>query len=144
MLAETRTALADFIKQSGKSQRQISKETGLSTSVISQFLNGSYTGDNKEELTAHLETVTEQIADLMKETDNATRFVELAEQYAVHQPRQQYNQGILLTWPAPCRQPVHDIGEQRHLRLILDNLGGANDNIRSAAMEIINKEIIYK
>ena len=48
MLAETRTALADFIKQSGKSQRQISKETGLSTSVISQFLNGSYTGDNKE------------------------------------------------------------------------------------------------
>ena len=48
MLAETRTALADFIKQSGKSQRQISKETGLSTSVISQFLNGSYAGDNAE------------------------------------------------------------------------------------------------
>lgn len=48
MLAEARTALADFIKQSGKSQRQISKETGLSTSVISQFLNGSYAGDNAE------------------------------------------------------------------------------------------------
>lgn len=48
MIVETRTALADFIKQSGKSQRQISKETGLSTSVISQFLNSSYTGDNEE------------------------------------------------------------------------------------------------
>lgn len=48
MLAETRTALADFIGQSGKSQRQISRETGLSTSVISQFLNGSYAGDNEE------------------------------------------------------------------------------------------------
>lgn len=48
MIVETRTALADFIKQSGKSQRQISRETGLSTSVISQFLNSSYTGDNEE------------------------------------------------------------------------------------------------
>lgn len=48
MLAETRTALADFMRQSSKSQRQISRETGLSTSVISQFLNSSYTGDNEE------------------------------------------------------------------------------------------------
>lgn len=48
MLAETRAALADFIERSGKSQRQISRETGLSTSVISQFLNGCYTGDNEE------------------------------------------------------------------------------------------------
>ena len=48
MITKTRTALADFIKQSGKSQRQISRETGLSTSVISQFLNGSYAGDNEE------------------------------------------------------------------------------------------------
>lgn len=48
MLAETRAALVDFMEQSGKSQRQISRETGLSTSVISQFLNGCYTGDNEE------------------------------------------------------------------------------------------------
>ena len=48
MLAEIRTALADFMRQSGKSQRQISRETGLSTSVISQFLNSSYAGDNEE------------------------------------------------------------------------------------------------
>ena len=44
-------------------------------------LTDGYTRE-RAELTAHLETVTEQIADLMKETDNATRFVELAEQYA--------------------------------------------------------------
>lgn len=48
MLAETRAALTDFMERSGKSQRQISRETGLSTSVISQFLNGYYAGDNEE------------------------------------------------------------------------------------------------
>ena len=48
MLAEARAALADFMRRSGKSQRQISRETGLSTSVISQFLNSSYSGDNEE------------------------------------------------------------------------------------------------
>ena len=48
MLAETKAALSDFINQSGKSQRQISRETGLSTSVISQFLNDSYTVNNEE------------------------------------------------------------------------------------------------
>lgn len=48
MFKETRQALADFMGHSRKSQRQLSKETGLSTSVISQFLNGTYTGDNEE------------------------------------------------------------------------------------------------
>lgn len=48
MYEDTRQALASFMEQSCKSQRQISKETGLSTSVISQFLSGSYTGDNDE------------------------------------------------------------------------------------------------
>ena len=48
MLSETRAALADFMERSGKSQRQISRETGLSTSVIAQFLNGCYAGDNEE------------------------------------------------------------------------------------------------
>lgn len=46
MLEETRKMLADFMEQSQKSQRQISKETGLSTSVISQFLDGTYSGNN--------------------------------------------------------------------------------------------------
>lgn len=48
MFEETRNALAAFMKESQKSQRQLSKETGLSTSVISQFLNGTYPGDNGE------------------------------------------------------------------------------------------------
>ncbi len=48
MFEETRQAIADFMGQSRKSQRQLLKETGLSTSVISQFLNGTYTGDNEE------------------------------------------------------------------------------------------------
>lgn len=40
--------LAAFMEQSGKSQRQIAKETGLSTSVISQFLDGTYSGNNEK------------------------------------------------------------------------------------------------
>lgn len=43
---EARNMLNAFMKESGKSQRQISKETGLSTSVISQYLDNSYTGNN--------------------------------------------------------------------------------------------------
>ena len=48
MFEETRKRLSDFMKETGKSQRQISKEINLSTSVISQFLNGNYPGDNTE------------------------------------------------------------------------------------------------
>lgn len=46
--------------------------------------NSLVTGYTKERagLTAHLETVTEQIAEWTKETDSAAQFVELAEQYA--------------------------------------------------------------
>lgn len=48
MFEDISRSLSSFMEESGKSQRQISKETGLSTSVISQFLNGTYTGDNEE------------------------------------------------------------------------------------------------
>ena len=40
--------LASFMEQAGKSQRQIAKETGLSTSVISQFLDNTYNGNNEK------------------------------------------------------------------------------------------------
>ena len=43
---EFREEFSQFMKQTGKSKKQVSKETGLSTSVISQFLDGKYTGDN--------------------------------------------------------------------------------------------------
>lgn len=45
---EFREEFSQFMKQTGKSQKQVSKETGLSTSVISQFLDGKYTGDNEK------------------------------------------------------------------------------------------------
>ena len=48
MFEEVRAALSEFMQQSGKSQKQLSKEIGVSTSVISQFINGTYTGDNQE------------------------------------------------------------------------------------------------
>lgn len=48
MLQQARQALADFMAESQKSQKQVSKEIGLSTSVISQFLGGTYTGDNND------------------------------------------------------------------------------------------------
>lgn len=48
MFEETRLQLAEFMEQSGKTQKQISKETGLSTALISQFLSNTYTGDNAE------------------------------------------------------------------------------------------------
>lgn len=48
MIENARAGLSEFITESRKSQRQLSKEIGLSTSVISQFLNGTYTGDNEE------------------------------------------------------------------------------------------------
>ena len=47
-MKDTKTELKEFMELSGKSQRQISKETGLSTSVISQFLEGKYTGNNEK------------------------------------------------------------------------------------------------
>ena len=47
-MKDTKTELKEFMELSGKSQRQISKETGLSTSVISQFLDGTYTGNNEK------------------------------------------------------------------------------------------------
>ena len=48
MLSETRRELTAFMTASGKTQRQISKEIGFSTAVISQFLSGTYAGDNEE------------------------------------------------------------------------------------------------
>ena len=45
-MSKVKADLSSFMEQSGKSQRQIADECGLSTAVISQFLNGSYTGDN--------------------------------------------------------------------------------------------------
>ena len=48
MVERVRQALHEFMQLTKKTQRQLSKEIGMSTAVISQFLNGVYTGDNEE------------------------------------------------------------------------------------------------
>ena len=54
---------------------------------------------------------------IRKETDIFVAAADFsgAQKSLVHQPRQQYNQGILLTRLILCCQSVHDIGEQSHL-----------------------------
>ena len=47
-MEETRKQLAALMQQYSKTQKQISKETDLSTATISQFLDGSYKGDNEK------------------------------------------------------------------------------------------------
>lgn len=48
MVTLARKELTDFMAESQKSQKQISKEIGISSAVISQFLSGVYNGDNEE------------------------------------------------------------------------------------------------
>lgn len=48
MYEEIVKQLAEFMKLFGKSQQQVAKEAGVSTSVISQFLKGTYRGNNED------------------------------------------------------------------------------------------------
>lgn len=61
--------LKDFMKLSGKSQQQIAKETTLSTSVISQFLKGTYKGNN-DEIAATIQKYLTMARLRMVETDH--------------------------------------------------------------------------
>ncbi len=61
--------LQDFMEVSGKSQQQIAKEAALSTSVISQFLKGTYKGNNAE-ISATIQKYLEMARLRMKETDH--------------------------------------------------------------------------
>lgn len=40
--------LSGYLAEKGLSQAQVEKESGVSTSVLSQFLKGKYPGDNEE------------------------------------------------------------------------------------------------
>ena len=69
-IENTRRNLSHFMEESRKSQNQISKEMGLSNSVISQFLNGTYSGDNNtvaNSIEQYLKIARERLATL--ETD---------------------------------------------------------------------------
>lgn len=48
MIEETRDKLVEFMRQTGKTQSQIAKETSLSTATVSQFINRIYSGDNEK------------------------------------------------------------------------------------------------
>lgn len=45
---QVRAALAEFIQQTDYTQKQIADECGLSAPLISQFVNGTYNGDNQK------------------------------------------------------------------------------------------------
>lgn len=45
---QTRQQLTDYIRTTKRKQAAISKELGLSTGTLSQFLSGSYTGSNED------------------------------------------------------------------------------------------------
>ena len=85
-------ALAAARKDQGKTEKRLAEIGELIRKAFEKNVLGDLPDDvyksladgytrERAELAAHLETVTEQIAELTKEADNATQFVELAEQY---------------------------------------------------------------
>ncbi|MGN0674519.1 MAG: AAA family ATPase [Oscillospiraceae bacterium] len=46
MIEKIRAELISFIEETGTKQKQIADESGLSSSVVSQFISNTYTGDN--------------------------------------------------------------------------------------------------
>ncbi len=61
MIEQARAELAEFMERSGKSQAQIARETSLSTATVSQFLNGTYTGDNEKTAAALMKYLDEKL-----------------------------------------------------------------------------------
>lgn len=45
---QVRATLVEFMQQTDYTQKQISDECGLSAPLISQFVNGTYNGDNQK------------------------------------------------------------------------------------------------
>ena len=64
MYKKTIIRLLEFMEKSGKTQIQIAKETGISGAVISQFISGTYEGDNDkiaDDLEKYLVIATERL-----------------------------------------------------------------------------------
>lgn len=72
----TVTRLLEFMEKSGKSQIQIARETGISGAVISQFINGTYEGDNKK-VTDDIEKYLTIAIERLENADNTTFYPEL-------------------------------------------------------------------
>ena len=64
-MEETRKQLAALMQQYSKTQKQISKETDLSTATISQFLDGSYKGDNEK-----IKSILDKYIEMTKDRGN--------------------------------------------------------------------------
>ena len=64
-MEKTRKQLAALMQQHSKTQKQVSKETDLSTATISQFLDGSYKGDNEK-----VKTIIDKYIEMTKDRGN--------------------------------------------------------------------------
>lgn len=73
MYEETVKKLSEFMKTTGKTQRQVSKETDLSTAVISQFLKGIYSGSN--------ETVNETLKQYLEQAEKRKEYTSCVHYY---------------------------------------------------------------
>ena len=76
MYNETITRLLEFMEKSGKTQIQISRETGLSGAVISQFISGTYEGDN-DKIADSLEKYLVIATERLESADNTVFYPEL-------------------------------------------------------------------
>lgn len=76
MYNETITRLLEFMEKSGKTQIQVARETGLSGTVISQFINGTYEGDN-DKIADSLEKYLVIATERLESADNTVFYPEL-------------------------------------------------------------------
>ena len=76
MYNETITRLLEFMEKSGKTQIQISRETGLSGAVISQFISGTYEGDN-DKIADSLEKYLVIATERLESADNTVFYPDL-------------------------------------------------------------------
>lgn len=76
MYNETITLLLEFMEKSGKTQIQIARETGFSSTVISQFISGTYEGDN-DKIADSLEKYLVIATERLESSDNTVFYPEL-------------------------------------------------------------------
>ena len=76
MYNETITGLLEFMEKSGKTQIQVARETGLSGTVISQFISGTYEGDN-DKIADSIEKYLVIATERLESSDNTVFYPEL-------------------------------------------------------------------
>lgn len=147
--------LASFMEQAGKSQRQVAKETGLSTSVISQFLDGTYNGNNEKVATTISQYLTlskERLNNVQgtafyselyntKEVLYACRYAHIKNDIALIagdagagkttalEYYKKHNTGVIMVTANSCTTSATAV-----LKLIADQIGKQMDYRRSALM----------